>query len=161
MRFIIALALAAALVYISGPANADDQGAGAAVLVSHAMVEIYASDDIKPWAQASVSSLALVADWLTTLDIERANNERRNGHGWKEIGGAKQFIGEHPSRGAVNRYFAGLIALDWLSNYVIEKTAPEWAKTTLRLSVNGGISLTHATAAAHNVSIGLSLSREF
>lgn len=56
------------------------------------------------WLWQGGSTLATVADWGTTLDIV-AKPDQYHETNW--------YLGEHPSRGKVNKYFSIAIAAQW------------------------------------------------
>ena len=93
-----------------------------------------------------------VADWAQTRYI--AQNPCINAGGgtdcadpYREVGLARRFIGEHPTTGQVDRYFAGAIAVSAL--------AAHYLPSTYRKGFLGGITLIELSVVARNRSIGL------
>jgi len=96
----------------------------------------------------TVSTVAIVADWGTTLDIENHSDQHET----------NARMGTHPPRFEVNRHFTVLMLLHGIGNYAIQQIPKNSSWYTFLLySENIGITLGHGTAALNNVRLGLSL----
>jgi len=93
-----------------------------------------------------------VADWAQTRYI--AQNPCINAGGgtdcadpYREAGLARHFIGEHPSTGQVDRYFAGTLVVWSLAAHYLPSAYRKWFLA--------GITVYELRVVAHNRSIGL------
>lgn len=159
MRFLIVIIISVLLVFLTGPANADHDKpdnllsehpyTAAITVLSYVLVDYNTPHQYK-WVSSSIfTSATLAADWLLTLDIERHADKQESG-----------LLGDfyktaHPTRGQVNKYFAGSIIATWLVNYGIDQIPDNGVKDLLRNSFNLTISVMETTISSHNVSIGL------
>ena len=154
------------LVLLSSDARAGKSGSDNHIInhpftVAATTLAYVSVDSLTPtrykWISASTfTSLTLVGDWLTTLDINRNNDK-----GYKEAGWASLFIGADPSRNSINRYFAVNIALVWAGNWMIDQIPNVTVKSWVRNTANITLSVLETSSTAHNISVGLSLTREF
>ena len=88
---------------------------------------------------------AIVADWGTTLDIENHADIYESNH----------YLGEHPGRGQVNRYFTGLLAIHFGVEYLIGQIeSPSQRKFARRLH-DYTIIYIHGGASISNMRLGL------
>jgi hypothetical protein len=92
------------------------------------------------------------ADWAQTRYL--AQNPCINAGGgtdcadpYREVGLARHFIGERPTTGQVDRYFAGAIVVSALAAHYLPSAYRKWFL--------GGITLLELSVVANNRSIGL------
>ncbi len=93
------------------------------------------------------SSLALLADWGTTLDQE-------NHPGYIE---KNRYLGPYPTRGEVNRYFAALFVLHGASNIGISRISNRSFRRISYRIENASLIVTHGFGAVNNFGLGMSL----
>lgn len=86
----------------------------------------------------SVSMTLTVVDWLQTREIVKHPDK------WKET---NPMLGEHPSMGAVNTYFAGHLAINWF--------VARWLDPPARTFWQVGIIFNEVDAVTNNISNGI------
>lgn len=97
----------------------------------------------------SASTLSLLADWATTLDMTDRYDE-----GYYET---NPKLGPYPSRGRVNEHFGTLTALHLVGNYLIQQIPSKRWREFLMVAENTSVTLIHGPAAYNNWRIGLDI----
>jgi hypothetical protein len=100
----------------------------------------WSDDPITNTAMITANTL-IIADWAQTRHI--ADNPDQ----FREVGMAENFIGEHPSTGDVNRYFAISLALTNAMAYFMPEDKKKWFYI--------GVSLYEADYVKSNMQIGI------
>ena len=127
---------------VLSPWGCSDAAAALALLAPLAAVQV--ADDkwtVEERTTFAVSSVLLVADWAQTRQIAR------NAQSFRET---NPILGEHPSMGRVNAYFATALLL----NYAIGRSLDRGWRSAWFL----GVQSVEASVVQRNLSIGLTLS---
>lgn len=106
MVVVLVVSMVLILVF-SGTAKANDH------------LQMDASKDVA--GKWTIGDSALEAVFLASLAVDRGQTNGAQDMGRKEIGWARHFIGEDPSSGQVNRYFAACAALHAAVAYALPK----------------------------------------
>lgn len=93
----------------------------------------------------TVSTVSILADWGTTLDIDCSK-------GYFE---KNPFMGKCPSRFEVNRYFTGILVLHGLTNWTIQQIPYPKVRRFLTWTENVYVIYEHGGAAYNNFELGL------
>ena len=93
-----------------------------------------------------LSTVALIADWGTTLDIENHSNFREK----------NKYLGSHPTRSEINRYFTKLVFINLVGNYILTRIPNKKLRENIKWMANTVVFCSHGGAAYRNAQLGLS-----